>query len=272
MRRMVLNDDEAAIVAAHAAQFVEGLNITDLHYLLTVTLHPRADGEGLPLLTCVHALRACAADADVVETPEGYERWRLSLPRPSDWPSAATILGQFERWTTAVSAAGEMVSPGRRSNQRHAVDGGFTNDALLAAVRGWIADDHDSDLTFEAYKTWAERRMRDDPIRDLPVSRPTFRKHFGTWDAAVDRAYPAAPEARARTAADETVFTDDELLTHVRAGAEGTELGGRVTRRAYDRWASDDAEKTGIAHPHSCTVQRRFGRWQKAVARSLPPP
>lgn len=166
-------------------------------YLDVMGRTSRAAG-GLKVVLAIDALRLCAASGLDPISARVYAPWRTAQPDPREIPSEHFISRAFDdRWAAALDAAGLSVTPGRRVQQRNPETGGFERADVLAALTRWVASDTKSlpprcrtrqipALTFTRYVAWAEAELRRDPAARLPLSAPTFRRHFRTWACAVE--------------------------------------------------------------------------------------
>jgi hypothetical protein len=151
------------------------------------------------------------------------------LARP-DLPSPTAYTGHFGNWNAALEAAG--LEPCRRAPHRRAA---YTNEQLLAILRH---------LAAELGRPPTDRELR--ARRDLPP--PTaYRKHFGSWNAALEA---AGLETRRRR----PDYGDEQLLEALRGLA--AELGRPPTRREMS--ARRDL-------PSHMAYVNRFGRWSDAL-------
>jgi len=145
--------------------------------------------SGIRILVAVDALHACAADGIWPSSPTDYTAWRDQQPLPAEVPSAQFISRCFEdRWSAALDVAGLPMSAGRRSQQRNPVTGGYSVAELTDALRLWLSHADHNELTFRSYATWARAHLTVEPDARLPLSAPTFRAAFGSWQRAVDLA------------------------------------------------------------------------------------
>jgi hypothetical protein len=221
--------------------------------------------SGVRVLLAVDALRACAADGERPSSPRAYARWREQQPSPTELPSARFIGRCFEqRWGAALVAAELPISAGRQAQQRNASTRGYSDAELIAALRSWFENARPDHPTFRAYATWARTRLAADPDVRLPLSAPTFRAAFGSWQRAVE--FAAGTSDRARRGRDvRSNYEDQQMRAHLAAAAAATGMSSALTRRAYDRWSETAVTNSGIRPAHSETIRRRFGSWTAAL-------
>jgi hypothetical protein len=221
---------------------------------------------GLRVVLAIDALLACARDGGDVSTRVGYRRWRQQQPHPAELPSARFVAGTFEhRWSAALQVAGLPVPIGRQMQQRNIQTGGYSPPEMTSALNTWLVETTGADLTFRAYEAWARARLAAHPGERLPVSAPTFRLAFGSWQRAVDLAIGGAtPPRRGRGVHND--YGDQRMLARLSAAATATGLGTALTRSAYDRWSRARPVETRGRPPHSETFRRRFGSWSAALA------
>lgn len=224
--------------------------------------------SGIRVLLAVDALRACAADGISPSSSREYIRWRQQQPAPSELPSAQFIFRCFEdRWTAALDVAELPVQTGRRAQQRNPSTHGYSAAEVTASLELWLAASPGDDLTFRAYATWARNHLAHHPDDRLPLSAPTFRAAFGSWQRAIAATTNGSPRAR-RGRDVRSGYSDEQVCEQLAAAAWNTRLGSKLTRKAYDEWAQVTITARGVHPAHSETIRRRFGSWATALERA----
>jgi hypothetical protein len=224
--------------------------------------------SGIRVLVAVDALHACAADGVSPSSPGDYSGWREQQPLPNELPSVQFISRCFEdRWSAALDVAELPVPTGRRAQQRNPSTHGYLLAELATSLRLWLADSAGDDLTFRAYATWAKNRLADQPDERLPLSAPTFRVAFGSWQRTIALATNGSPRAR-RGRDVRSSYSDEQMCKQLAAAARSTSLGSKLTRKTYDQWAQVTFTARGVHPAHSETIRRRFGSWATALERA----
>ncbi len=101
-------------------------------------------------LLAVGALRACAQTASGRHRQECHQ-WQQQQPSPRELSSARFVSRSFEkRWRAALDVAELPVSTGRRPQQRTRSFGGHPVAELTEALRLWIRENAEADVTFRA--------------------------------------------------------------------------------------------------------------------------
>lgn len=123
----------------------------------------------------------------------------------------------------------------------------YDEDSLLAEIRrvaALVGTLHIPQATFN---------------RLAKASSSVIRRHFGTWEKALDRAglghrYSGVPVSKRLLADGRQTFTDEQLIQELKDVA--LKLGGApVTIEVFNRHGRANAE----------TIRRRFGSWWKAL-------
>jgi len=228
--------------------------------------------SGVRIVLTLDGLLSCAADGGDFSSAAGYERWRQQQAHPEERPSAEFIAAAFEnRWSAALLAAGLPITPGRRAQQRNIQTGGYSSQEMATALNTWLAETTGVDFTFRAYEAWARARLEPHPEDRLPLSAPTFRAAFGSWQRAIDLAIGGSTHSR-RGRGVRNNYDEQRMVVHLTAAATDTGLGAALTRPAYDAWSRTRPVETSDRPPHSETFRRRFGSWPAAlVAAGLRP-
>lgn len=94
------------------------------------------------------------------------------------------------------------------------------------------------------------------------ASSSAIRRHFGTWEKALDRAglrhrYSGAPVSKRLLANGRRTFTDEQLVQELKDVSQKLN-GATVTVEAFNRH--------GRVNPE--TIRRRFGSWWKALEKA----
>lgn len=261
-----MSDAPAADIAGLAAAVAALTQAEARRFLIEVMGKYSRRAGALRVALATDALLACARDGGDVSSRAGYRRWRQQQPHPAELPSARFVAGAFEdRWSAALQAAGLPVAVGRQMQQRNIQTGGYTSDEMTTALNTWLTETTGSDFTFRGYAAWAREWLRAHPEQRLPVSAPTFRAVFGSWQGAMELAAGAPAQSR-RGRGGRNNYGDQRMLAQLSAAATATGLGAGLTRGAYDEWTRSTSIQTGGRPAHSETFRRRFGSWSAALA------
>jgi hypothetical protein len=174
------------------------------------------------------------ADWEPSRARDRGQAWRIERYESGDWPSTRTVRHHFGTMSAAVTAAG--LSPRRRpSRARRPLR---SADAVLEAIRAWVERygetpgmaDWDPSRAREIGQSWRVERFYEG---DWP-SVATVRRHFGTLNAAVERAgfepRPRGRQKRRGTVPPPSRIQELEaatLVLRVRAVGEARRLSDR---------------------------------------------